>query len=128
MPFICHITPWWRMYLFWGMSNSSFREGYFSAISAQTGSNWFLLILQTAKLSTKKDSCCYGKNLVFAMTIKLIPEFWRNQEIPEKFWKTYEQVKLDLFQNFYWFLILFLIPEFCHPEPRPTRSYLTYYV
>jgi hypothetical protein len=42
----------------------------------------------------------FGKNLVFAMTIKLIPEFWRNQEIPEKFWKTYEQVKLDLFQIF----------------------------
>ena len=61
-----------------------------------------------------------GKNIVFAMTIKLIPEFWRNQEIPEKFWKTYEQVKLDLFQIFYLFLILFLIPEFCHPEPRPT--------
>ena len=39
-----------------------------------------------------------GKNLVFAMTIKYIPEFSRNQEIPEKFWKTYEQVKLDLFQ------------------------------
>ena len=24
------------------------------------------------------------------MTIKLYPEFFRNQEIPEKFWKTYE--------------------------------------
>ena len=64
------------------------------------------------------------------MTIKLIPEFWRNQEIPEKFWKTYEQVKLDLFQIYYLFLILFLIPEFRHLEPRPTAlgSYLTYYV
>ena len=41
-----------------------------------------------------------GKLLVFAMTIKLIPKFWRNQEIPEKFWKTYDQVKLDLFQIF----------------------------
>ena len=71
-----------------------------------------------------------GKNLVFAMTIKLIPEFWRNQEIPEKFWKTYEQVKLDLFHIYHLFLILILIPEFCHPEPRPTplRSYFTYYV
>ena len=39
-----------------------------------------------------------GKNLVFAMTINLISEFWRNQEILEKFWKRYEQVKLDLFQ------------------------------
>ena len=48
----------------------------------------------------------FGKNFVFAMTIKLIPEFWRNQEIPEKFWKIYEQVKLDLFQNFYLFLII----------------------
>ena len=61
-----------------------------------------------------------GKNLAFAMTVKLIPEFWRNQEIPEKFRKTYEQAKRDLFQIFYLFLILFLIPEFCHPEPRPT--------
>ena len=29
------------------------------------------------------------------MTKKLIPECWSNQEIPEKFWKTYDQVKLD---------------------------------
>ena len=51
----------------------------------------------------------FGKNVVFAMIIKLIPELWRNQEIPEKFWKTYEQVKLDLFQIFFnLFLILFL--------------------
>ena len=34
-------------------------KGNFFAISAQTGSNWFLLILQTAKLSTPKESCCY---------------------------------------------------------------------
>ena len=61
----------------------------------------------------------FGKNLVFAMTIKLIPEFWRNQEIPEKFWKTYEQVKLDLFPIFYLFLILFLIPS--HPIPSPDQ-------
>ena len=33
---------------------------YFLAISAQTGLNWFLLILQAAKLSTKKKSYCYG--------------------------------------------------------------------
>ena len=58
-----------------------------------------------------------GKNLVFAMTIKQIFEFWRNQEIPEKFWKRYKQVKPDLFQNFCLFLILFQIPEFCYPEP-----------
>ena len=30
------------------------------AISAQTGSNWFLIILQTGKLSPKKESCFYG--------------------------------------------------------------------
>ena len=71
-----------------------------------------------------------GKNFVFAMTRKLNPEFWRNQEIPEKFWKTYEQVKLDLFLNLFLFLILFLVPEFGHSEPQPTtlQSYLTYYV
>ena len=64
------------------------------------------------------------------MNTKLIPEFWRNQEIPEEFWKTYEQLKLDLFQIYYLLLILFLIPEFGHFEPRPTtlQSYLTYYV
>ena len=32
-----------------------------------------------------------GKNLVFAMTIKLIHEFWKNPEIPEKIGKTYDQ-------------------------------------
>ena len=81
---------------------------------------------ETIKCTNK----CMGKNLVFTMTIKRIPEFWRNQDIPEKFWKTYDQVKLDLFQDFYLFLILFLVPEFCHPQPGPTtlQSYLTYYV
>ena len=33
------------------------------------------------------------------MPIKLIPEFWRNQEIPEKLCKRYEQVKPDLLQK-----------------------------
>ena len=59
-----------------------------------------------------------GKNLVFAMTIRLIPEFWRNQEIPEKFWKRYEQVKLDLLHNFHSFLILFLILEAILSKPK----------
>ena len=49
------------------------------------------------------------------MTIKLIPEFWRNQEIPEKFWKTYEQVKLDLFQIFFYLFLIFF-PEFAIPS------------
>ena len=35
-------------------------KGNFSAIFAPTGPNWFLLILKTAKLSTKKESCCYA--------------------------------------------------------------------
>ena len=47
------------------------------------------------------------------MTIKLIPEFWRNQEISEKYWKTYKQVKLELFRIFDLFLILFLITKIC---------------
>ena len=59
MP-ICQMKPWWHVYLFWGMSYSSFCKGYFLTISAQTGSSWFLLILQTAKLSTKKESCSYA--------------------------------------------------------------------
>ena len=41
------------------MTNSSFHEGYFFAISAQTSLNGFLLILQTAELSTKNESCCF---------------------------------------------------------------------
>ena len=87
-------------------------------------------VLQTGWFIYNYQDYWWGKNLVFAMTIKLIPEFWRNQEIPEKFCKAYKQVKFDLFQIYYLFLILFLIPEFCHSEPRPTtlRSYLTYYV
>ena len=24
IPFICHMKPWWHVYLIWGMSNSSF--------------------------------------------------------------------------------------------------------
>ena len=66
--------------------------------------------------------CCYeswhtiqiGKDLVLAMIIKLSPEFWRNQDIPEKFWKTYEQVKLDLLQN------VLIIPDFI-PSWAPTN-------
>jgi hypothetical protein len=45
------------MYLFWGLSNSSFRAGQFSTVSAQTGLNWFLLSLQAAKPSHKKRYC-----------------------------------------------------------------------
>ena len=40
-----------------------------------------------------------GKNIVFTMTIKLIPKFLRKEEIPEKFWKRYEEVKYDFFLN-----------------------------
>ena len=54
------------------------------------------------------------------MTIKLIPEFWRNQEIPEKFWKTYEQVKLDLFQIFL-FIPDFILNSRILPSRAPTN-------
>ena len=47
--------PHWPMYLFWELSNSSFRAGSFLTGSAQTGLNWFLLSLKKAKPSTKKD-------------------------------------------------------------------------
>ena len=40
-------------------------------------------------------------NLSAINSYKIKPKFWRNQEIPEKFWKRYEQVESDLFQNFY---------------------------
>ena len=76
----------------------------------------FIQILKYIFLGFRKK----GNSLVFAITIKLIPEFWRNLEILEKFLKIYEQVKLDLFQNFYLFLTIISIPEFCHLEPRPT--------
>ena len=33
------------------------------------------------------------------MIIKQIPEFLRNQEIPEKLWKRYEKVKSDFFHH-----------------------------
>ena len=43
------------MYLIWGLSNSSVRAGDFLTVSPQTGLNWFLLSLQTAKPSTTKN-------------------------------------------------------------------------
>ena len=55
------------------------------------------------------------------MTIKLIPEFWRNQEIPEKLWKTYEQVKLDLFHIFFLFIPDFILYSRILPSRAPTN-------
>ena len=55
------------------------------------------------------------------MTIKLIPECWRNQEIPEKFLKTYEQVKLDLFQIFFLFIPGFILNSRILPSRAPTN-------
>ena len=55
LPIIFHMPPWWPMYLDLGLSNSSFCAGLFSTVSAQTGLNWFLLSIQTAKSSTKKN-------------------------------------------------------------------------
>ena len=43
------------MYLILGLSNSSFRAEKLLTVSAQTGLNWFLLSLQTAKPADKKD-------------------------------------------------------------------------
>ena len=63
-----------------------------------------------------------GTNLVFAMTIKLIPEFWKNQASPKKFWKTHRQVKLDLF------LMLFLIPEFAIPSQDQPPYNLSWHI
>ena len=57
-----------------------------------------------------------GKSLVFAMTLKLIPKFWRNQEIHEKFLKRYEQVKPDLYRFFIYFFF-FLFKNFAIPSP-----------
>ena len=59
LPIIFHMPPWWPMYLDLGLSNSSFCAGLFSTVSAQTGLNWFLLSIQTAKSSTTKKYLCY---------------------------------------------------------------------
>ena len=57
--FFCYICPLSSTCyigdLFWKLSNSNFGGGPFPKVSAQTGLNWFLLSLQTAKPSTKKD-------------------------------------------------------------------------
>ena len=51
-----------------------------------------------------------GKHLVFAMTIKLIPEFLRNQAIPEKYLEKVCKSETGFFPGFFYlFLILFLI-------------------
>ena len=59
LPIIFHMPPWLPVNLLWGLSISSFRAGFFFTVSAQTSLNWFLLILQTAKLSDEKESFCY---------------------------------------------------------------------
>ena len=53
---IFHMPPWRSMYLFWVLSNSSFHAGKFWTISAQSGLNWILRSLQTAKPSTTKKN------------------------------------------------------------------------
>ena len=51
------------------------------------------------------------------MTIKLIPEFWRNQEVPENFWKLQEQVKRDLIPEF-----LFILDCILNSRILPSRA------
>ena len=76
------------------------KQSMLSALTIKEHQQFKKLIKKTISqlLSHSIRTAFAGKNVVFAMTIKLIPKFWRNQEIPEKFWKTYEKVKLDLFQ------------------------------
>ena len=45
VPFIFHMAHWWPMYLFWGLSNSSFHAG------------WFLRIFGGAWAETKTGFC-----------------------------------------------------------------------
>ena len=65
----------------WAISVS----GSFLQVSDQTGSNWFLLILQTAKLSTKKKSSCYSlqdfliENYVGLEIGKVCPAEWHTK-------------------------------------------------
>ena len=61
-----------------------------------------------------------GKHLVFAITIKLIPEFWRKQKFPEKIWKWYEQVKPDAFQIFFLFIQDLIFNSRILPSQAPT--------
>ena len=47
-----------------------------------------------------------------AMTKKVIPEFWKKMEIPERFLNIYYQGYSDLFQNFYFFRYHFKLKNF----------------
>ena len=94
---------------------------------------WFLSVLVLLLLSTHVERFSvsrrlyffvtiffvFGKNLVFTMTNNIIPEFWRNQEIPEKFCKRYEQVKLVLFQKK--FIPDFILNSRILPSQTPTN-------
>ena len=69
---------WWPMYLFWRRSNSSFPAGLVNWF------NWFLLTLQTAKYSTKKESYCqvhwdFWNKKGVASSIWSCPPHWRTQ-------------------------------------------------
>ena len=55
------------------------------------------------------------------MTIKLIPEFWRNQEIPKKIWKTYEQVSETGFIPDFLFIPDFILNSRILPSRAPTN-------
>ena len=80
-----------------------------------------------------------GKNIVFTIPIKLIPEFWRKQEIPEKFWNRYKEVKLDflfvldftfnswiLGKNIVFTMTIKLIPEFLRKQEIPEKFWKRY--
>ena len=71
----------------------------------------------------KGDKYFFGKNLILALTIKLIHDVFRNQEIHEKIWNSYEKVKPE--SRFFKIIPdLYLIPEFCHPKPPPTTLHI----
>ena len=52
-----YMPHWWPMYLFWGLSNSSFRAVFAVTVFAQTGVNWFLTASKQPNLQTKKRYC-----------------------------------------------------------------------
>ena len=56
IPFICHLITYVPVL---GAEQFQFPCRVIFAISAKTGSNWVLLILQTAEPSIRKESCCY---------------------------------------------------------------------
>ena len=63
MPFIFHMPPWWPMYIFWGLNNSSFRAGYFLLIPIK--------LVLTGFCSSSKQPNLQPKNGNYVVVLKI---------------------------------------------------------